>query len=119
MGVPREIAGAAAVSPARVAMDLGAGLDCGPAWGTGWMAAPQAAPRDPALEGATVRLVVRPQLTGSEVRIRVSNAYGTAPLAIGAASVGRADAGRVLAGTLRPVTFDGQRGCRPRRRGPG
>ncbi len=73
------------------------------------MTAPQAAPADPALSGATLRMIVHPQLSGSEVRIRLSNAYGDAPLEIGAASVARADKGAAVApGTLRPVTFDGR-----------
>ena len=52
---------------------------------------------------------MRPQLTGSEARIRLSNVYGDAPLVIGAASVARVDKGAaVVSGTLRPVTFDGR-----------
>jgi lysophospholipase L1-like esterase len=46
------------------------------------------------------------------VRIRLSNAHGDAPLAIGAASVARAgSAAAVVADTLRPVTFDGRPGA--------
>ena len=40
---------------------------CGPRWVTGWQAAVQPAPGEPGLVGATVRMVVRPQVTGSEV----------------------------------------------------
>jgi lysophospholipase L1-like esterase len=117
LGVPQQIAGSAAPTPVRMAMDIGAAgsaadtsaADCGPGWGTGWMTAPQAAPADPALTGATLRMIVHPQLSGSEVRIRLSNAYGDAPLEIGAASVARADKGAAVApGTLRPMTFDGR-----------
>ena len=72
------------------------------------MAAPQAAAGDPALSGATLRLIVRPQLTGSEVRIRLSNAYGDAPLVIGAASVARVDGRRRGVGHAAAVTFDGR-----------
>jgi lysophospholipase L1-like esterase len=117
LGVHQQIAGSADPAPARMAMDIGAAgsaadtsaADCGPGWGTGWMTAPQAAPADPALSGATLRMIVHPQLTGSQVRIRLSNAYGDGPLEIGAASVARADKGAaVVPGTLRPVTFDGR-----------
>jgi lysophospholipase L1-like esterase len=117
LAVPQQIAGSAAPTPVRMAMDIGAAgsaadttaADCGPGWGTGWMTAPQAAPADPAISGATLRMIVHPQLSGSEVRIRLSNAYGDGPLEIGAASVARAEEGAaVVPGTLRPVTFDGR-----------
>jgi lysophospholipase L1-like esterase len=115
LGVPQQIAGSAAPTPVRMAMDIGAAefdtaaADCGPGWGTGWMTAPQAAPADPAMSGATLRMIVHPGLTGSQLRIRLSNAYGDGPLEIGAASVARADKGAaVVPGTLRAVTFDGR-----------
>jgi lysophospholipase L1-like esterase len=111
VGTPRTITGPGS---ARAAVELGSARagDCGPGWGTGWLAAVQAAPLDPAYRGATLRLIVHPQLTGSQVRIRLSNAHGDAPLAIGAASVARAgSAAAVVADTLRPVTFDGRPGA--------
>ncbi len=84
---------------------------CRSAWLTGWQAAAQPGPALPGLGGATVRMVVHPQLTGSEVRLRLSNVYGTTPLAVGAATAARSDgaAGLVL-GTARPVPFGGQQG---------
>lgn len=82
---------------------------CRPAWTTGWQAAAQPGPALPGLGGATVRMVVHPQVTGSEVRLRLSNAYGTTPLAVGAVTAARSDgsAGLVL-GTVQPVPFGGQ-----------
>ncbi|MEV4359899.1 SGNH/GDSL hydrolase family protein [Nonomuraea sp. NPDC049625] len=54
----------------------------------------------------SVRQAVRVTAGGSAVRIRLSNAYGTAPLRLTGASVGKAGAGAaVQAGTLRPLTF--------------
>src|SRR6187431_2080486 len=41
------------------------------------------------LEDATVRQVVRVGLSGPRLRLRLSNAHGTAPLAIGAVTVAR------------------------------
>ena len=82
---------------------------CRPTWVTAWQAAAQPGPAHQGLGGATVRMVVHPQVTGSEVRLRLSNAYGTTPLAIGAVTAARSDgaAGLVL-GTTRPVPFGGQ-----------
>lgn len=113
LGAAAAVPGAPAPAPARAALhssDSGrAGVGCGPGWVTGWMAAPQAATADPAIAGATVRLLVHPQSTGTQVRIRLSNAYGDAALVVGAASVARSAGGAaVVAGTLRPVTFDGR-----------
>jgi lysophospholipase L1-like esterase len=103
-GTGRAIAPAVQAAPAPVAVSTAD--PCGPSWVTSWLSAPQAAPGDPALDGATLRLIVHPQVTGSGVRVRLSNAYGTAPLTIGAVSAARsAGAARVMPGTLRPVTF--------------
>lgn len=59
----------------------------------------------------SLRQIVRSSLGGKVLRVRVSNAFGTAPLALDGASIARAVAqGRpdVEAGTLRPLTFGGQ-----------
>lgn len=80
-----------------------------PQWVTGWQAATQPAPGGQALAGTTLRMVVHPQVTGSQVRVRLSNAYGTSPLAIGTVSAGRSDgAAGLVAGSMRPVTFGGR-----------
>jgi len=111
VGAGRSNSGSGAIGPASAPAPVAvAGPDCGPGWGTGWMAAPRAGAADPALAGATVRMIVQPQLTGTKVRIRLSNVYGSAPLTIDGASVARSAAGAgVLGVTLQPVEFDGQR----------
>ncbi|MFJ3791669.1 GDSL-type esterase/lipase family protein [Kitasatospora sp. NPDC090091] len=54
----------------------------------------------------SVRQVVRLGAGGTAVRFRLSNAYGTAPLRLTGASVGRAaDGAAVVPGTVRPVQF--------------
>ncbi|GAA0931375.1 SGNH/GDSL hydrolase family protein [Pseudonocardia zijingensis] len=82
---------------------------CRPTWISAWQAAAQPGPALPGLGGATVRMVVHPQVTGSQVRLRLSNAHGSTPLAVGAVTAARSDgaAGLVL-GTARPVPFGGQ-----------
>jgi lysophospholipase L1-like esterase len=82
---------------------------CRPTWITAWQAAAQPGPAQPGLGGATVRMVVHPQVTGSQVRLRLSNAYGAAPLAVGAVTAARSDgAAGLVAGTARPVPFAGR-----------
>ena len=46
-------------------------------------------PPSPAFENQTVQMVVRPTLGGERVRIRISNAFGTTALVIGAARENR------------------------------
>jgi lysophospholipase L1-like esterase len=85
-----------------------AGDRCGPAWAAAWQASPQPVPPAQPLAGRTLRMIVRSQVTGSQVRVRLSNRFGTAPLLLGPVSVGRAAAGADLVpGTVRRVTFGG------------
>src|SRR5262249_5520350 len=81
-------------------------------WVGTWTASPQP-PRGvmPAsFSNQTVRQTVRVSIGGSKVRIRVSNEFGSKPVLIGAASVGWAGTGAALvAGTLRPLTFGGEK----------
>ena len=53
-------------------------------------------PPAPVLENQTLRMVVRPTIGGTRVRVRLSNAYGTAPLEIGAAHVALVDHGATI-----------------------
>lgn len=79
---------------------------CGAAWAAAWRTSPQAVPPAQPLAGRTLRMIVRSQATGSQVRVRLSNRSGTAPLPLGAVSVGRAAKGADLVpGTVRPATF--------------
>ncbi|MFG3404945.1 SGNH/GDSL hydrolase family protein [Streptomyces sp. NPDC048142] len=59
----------------------------------------------------SVRQVIRVATGGATLRIRLSNAYGTAPLRIAAATVARsAEDAQVWPGTARKLTFGGARG---------
>lgn len=90
-----------------------------PAWSPSWMASPQPAwgpgfalptqvPQR--LHDSTVREVARLSIGGPRLRVVLSNAYGKAPLRVGAASValpaGQGPA--ILPASLRPLTFGGQ-----------
>src|SRR5688572_23696521 len=62
------------------------------------------------LEDATLRQVVRVGLTAPKLRLRLSNAYGTVPLAIGAVTVARSADNRTarIEGPAAAVRFGGQ-----------
>ncbi|KWA33305.1 SGNH/GDSL hydrolase family protein [Burkholderia territorii] len=73
------------------------------------LAAPPPLYRAPDVAGRTVRQIVYPTVSGRAVRIRVSNAYGRAPLVIEAAGLARAGDGAALAGaTGVAVRFGGK-----------
>ncbi len=57
----------------------------------------------------TVRMIVRTSIGGSRVRVELSNAYGTGPLAIGAAHVAlRASGSAIMPASDRTLTFSGK-----------
>src|SRR4030095_10348924 len=65
---------------------------------------------DPAkgAEDQTFRLIVKPDLWASRMRLRFSNVHGTRPLVLDGVYLGvQASAGNLVRGTNRPVTFAG------------
>ncbi|MDQ8755237.1 SGNH/GDSL hydrolase family protein [Sphingosinicella sp. LHD-64] len=66
---------------------------------------------DDQLRDMTLRQVVRLTLGGESIRVRLSNAFGTEPLAVDNVHVALSDGGgaRIVAGTGRAVTFAGHR----------
>ncbi|MPV60348.1 GDSL family lipase [Burkholderia sp. HI2761] len=72
------------------------------------LAAPPPLYRAPDVAGRTVRQIVYPTVSGRAARIRVSNAYGRAPLVVEAASLARAGEGAALGGAAVPVRFGGK-----------
>ena len=91
-----------------------------PAWVGTWAASPMdgtvnafnptTCPAGPGgFTDQTVRNIVYTSVGGDRVRIRLSNAFGTAPLTIGDASVAVAETGaETVPGTMRQLQFDGQ-----------
>lgn len=86
-------------------------------WARSWAAAPEPPrltgfgpfPASPAFADQTVRQVVRLSAGGARLRLRLTNAYGTKPLKIGAAHVAIAGPdGSIVPGTDRIVLFSGQ-----------
>jgi lysophospholipase L1-like esterase len=84
------------------------------AWIATWAASPEPSAPDPDepllnIEDQTVRERVRVSIGGDQVCIRLSNEYGSAPLAVGAVTVGApTDPMSVRPGSIQSVTFDGR-----------
>lgn len=95
-----------------------AGADGRSRWVAAWAASPVVGavipwsdcPAGTGLENQTVRNVVFVSAGGGQVRVRLTNAFGTTPLRIGHASVAvqSADA-TAVAGTVRELRFHGRR----------
>lgn len=66
-------------------------------------------PATPSFVNQTIRETVRVSIGGTRIRLRLTNEYGTKPLAIGAVRVALADAvGNIRPGTERQVLFSGK-----------
>jgi lysophospholipase L1-like esterase len=84
-------------------------------WVATWSASPMAADSVPGQDNSgfsnqTVRQVIHVSLGGRRLRVRLSNAYGTSPLNIGAAHVALKRSGAsIVAGSDRAIAFNGSR----------
>src|SRR3954471_14747038 len=77
-------------------------------WVGTWAAAPAPAEGAVGFNNHTLRLNPRISLGGERLRVRISNAYGSRPLTIGAAHIAQRDKGpAVIAGSDRKLTFGG------------
>ena len=77
-------------------------------WVGTWATAPAPSVAGQAFGNHTLRMTPRVSLGGDTIRVRVSNAYGTSDLLIGAATVGiRAEGPAVVPRSLRTLTFGG------------
>jgi lysophospholipase L1-like esterase len=85
------------------------------AWIATWASSPQpvdASRHEPLLgiENQTVRERVRVSIGGTQIRLRLSNEYGTAPLMIGSATVAFPnDVASVKPGSIQTITFAGSK----------
>jgi len=84
------------------------------AWIATWTASPEPTDSDPNqpvlnLQNQTVRERVRISVGGSQVRIRLSNEYGSSPLHVGSVTVAVPDdVASVKSGSIHAVTFGGR-----------
>ena len=77
-------------------------------WVGTWTASPAQSEAGYGLNNQTIRMNPRVSLGGDTIRVRVSNAYGTRPLAVGAGTVGlRGKGPGVVPGSLRELSFNG------------
>lgn len=61
--------------------------------------------------GKTVRMIVRPSISGDAVRVKIENTMATTPVVFSGAFIGVVDAGAALVpGSNRRLTFDGEAG---------
>src|SRR5690242_17277524 len=60
----------------------------------------------------TVRMIVRTSIPGRRVRVSLSNAFGSAPVQVGAAHIAlRAKESEIVPGSDRALMFNGKPGC--------
>ena len=80
-------------------------------WVTGWSASPQVAPPGTlALRDQTIRDIIFTSAGGDQIRLELTNVFGTSPLRVGRVTVAVATAAAgaaVMPGTIHPVTFGG------------
>jgi len=100
-----------AASIASTAKNASAGAHWVSAWGTS-VHVPlhfPGMPGEPPLADKTLRMVVRPTISGSKLRIRFSNEFGTSALSIGAAHIALTDEGaNIQPKTDQALTFGGK-----------
>ena len=130
---PSRLRASGAVTLATAALLLlatqaGARADGSKKWVATWTTAPQNAwqgsaapalvnfafpftpPALPQAQNQTLRMIVKPDLWGNTMRVRLSNTWGTGPVTFGKVAVGlQSFSGATVAGTNTPVTFGGRR----------
>jgi lysophospholipase L1-like esterase/glyoxylase-like metal-dependent hydrolase (beta-lactamase superfamily II) len=78
-----------------------------PQWVSAWSAAPDQ--EGPPLAGKTIRQVVRPTVSGSHVRLRFSNLYGSAPVTLGPVRIAKhAGESAIRPGSDQAIMFGGK-----------
>lgn len=101
---------------AALFVSLGLGLQTpahargGDAWFTAWgTSAHSLAPVATTVSDTTVRMIIRPGVTGNSLRVKIENTLGIEPLEIGAATIALRDTGASLVpGSSATLTFGGQ-----------
>ena len=80
-------------------------------WYTAWATAHNARAATPAMSGRTVRMILRPNIPGNALRVKLENTMGEAPVAFSGAFIGVAGEGAaVRQESITRLTFAGQPG---------
>jgi lysophospholipase L1-like esterase len=80
----------------------------GQQWFSAWTVSHGARLTTPVLTGDSVRMIIRPTVSGNAVRVKLENTLGQSPVAFSAAYIGTLQAGAaVVPGTNTPLTFNG------------
>lgn len=83
----------------------------GQQWFSAWAVSHGSRQTTPAVSGTTVRMIVRPTISGSHLRVKLENTMGEAPVVFSGAYIGVAGAGAaVVRGSNRQLTFGGNSG---------
>ena len=83
----------------------------GEEWFSAWSVSHGLRLTTPAVSGTTVRMIVRPTISGNQLRVKLENTMGMSPVAFSAAYVGvRGEGAAVLAGSNRQLSFGGNPG---------
>ena len=108
--VAAGLGGASVLATVAVTVSMGAAAGAAtskPRWVATWAASPLGGGTTQ-FSDQTVRNIIYTSVGGSEVRVRLSNTFGSGPVEVGATSVGVVLNGAQLApGTSRSVTFGG------------
>ncbi|MBI2189710.1 MAG: SGNH/GDSL hydrolase family protein [Acidobacteria bacterium] len=87
----------------------GAQAQSQPRWLAAWTVSQNTRQEMPQLSNSSVRMFVRPAVSGSAVRVRLENTLGQAPVTFSAGFVGMAgDGAAVVPGSNRRLTFGGR-----------
>ena len=101
------IAGLVAVLLAPAAAEARGGQQ----WFSAWTVSHGMRQTNPALSNSSVRMIVRPTISGNQLRVKLENTMGEAPVVFRAAYIGVTDAGAaVLPGSNTQLTFGGSAG---------
>lgn len=66
------------------------------------------------MSGTSVRMIVRPSISGAAVRVKIENTMGQSPVVFSAAYIGQVQSGAaVAAGSNTRLTFNGNAGLTP------
>lgn len=108
--VAASLGGAAILVTAAVIVPMGAGAAAAPSnpgWVATWTASPLGGDTTQ-FSNQTVRNIIYTSVSGSEVRVRLSNTFGSGPVEVGATSLGVVlDGAQLVPGTSHSVTFGG------------